>query len=228
MNILFIIKMKILVLVKWSYKFPQSCWILSLEWLASFEHTVQSLWNTCLYECTMHLDLLVIHYNIKHAKFIIIDQVQKRWILLVVIHKQTTWLLPRSHSSHSLVTREASKVVFCKCYVLLRDWQWPTTILACFLCYEYGIYVYPAWTMLRIHPPMKIKNYISACVVTNHIFITCCWSIVLYLNMMTMRIKRYKFWLRRSSCHPNQFSICLISMMQYEHMPFMTIHCKME
>ena len=45
-NIVFIIKVKILVLIKCSYKFSQSCWLLSLEWLSYFEHIFQSHSNT--------------------------------------------------------------------------------------------------------------------------------------------------------------------------------------
>ena len=59
MSILFIIKVNFLFLIKRSYRFPQSCWILNLEWLTNFEHVVQSLgviahdkyprlWLTCL------------------------------------------------------------------------------------------------------------------------------------------------------------------------------------
>ena len=46
MNILFIMKAKILVLIKWSLKSPplnQLCWPLSLEWLSHFQHTLQFL-----------------------------------------------------------------------------------------------------------------------------------------------------------------------------------------
>ena len=35
MNI-FIIKVKILELIKWSYRWPQLCWLFSLEWLLKF------------------------------------------------------------------------------------------------------------------------------------------------------------------------------------------------
>ena len=38
MNNLFIIEMKILVLIKWSYRSLQPCSLMSLEWLAYFEH----------------------------------------------------------------------------------------------------------------------------------------------------------------------------------------------
>ena len=34
MYILFIIKMDILMLIKYSHRSPQICWILSLEWLS--------------------------------------------------------------------------------------------------------------------------------------------------------------------------------------------------
>ena len=43
MDILLIIKVKILMLVKWSYMFPYSYWLLSVEWLAYFEHIVKLL-----------------------------------------------------------------------------------------------------------------------------------------------------------------------------------------
>ena len=35
--------MKFLFLIKWSYRFLQLCWLLSLEWLTKLEHAVQSL-----------------------------------------------------------------------------------------------------------------------------------------------------------------------------------------
>ena len=41
MNILFIKKVKILVLINWSYVSTQSCWLLYQGWLACFEHIVQ-------------------------------------------------------------------------------------------------------------------------------------------------------------------------------------------
>ena len=41
LNILFVIKVKSLVLIKWSYMAPQWCWLLSLEWSSYFEHAVQ-------------------------------------------------------------------------------------------------------------------------------------------------------------------------------------------
>ena len=43
MNILFIIKVNIFMLMKWSYRSSQICWVLNLEWLSYFEHVVQSL-----------------------------------------------------------------------------------------------------------------------------------------------------------------------------------------
>ena len=41
MNILFIKKVKILVLINWSYVSTQSCWLLYQGWLACFEYIVQ-------------------------------------------------------------------------------------------------------------------------------------------------------------------------------------------
>jgi hypothetical protein len=37
MNILFIIKVRIHVFIKWSYRFSQISWLLNLEWLAYFK-----------------------------------------------------------------------------------------------------------------------------------------------------------------------------------------------
>jgi hypothetical protein len=37
----------------------------------------------------MHIDLQVAYYNIEYAT-IIVDTIQKCWILLVVVHNQTT------------------------------------------------------------------------------------------------------------------------------------------
>ena len=47
-NILFIIKVKILMFIEWPYRSPRLCWVLSLEWLLYFEHVIQSIGNTCL------------------------------------------------------------------------------------------------------------------------------------------------------------------------------------
>ena len=49
MSILFIIKLKILMLDKWMYRSPQLCWLLSLEWLLYFEHAIQAFLSTCLF-----------------------------------------------------------------------------------------------------------------------------------------------------------------------------------
>ena len=49
MNILFSTRLKVLELIKWSYRFPPIMLLLSLEWLTNCEHGVQSLLNTwCL------------------------------------------------------------------------------------------------------------------------------------------------------------------------------------
>ena len=52
MNILFIIKVNICVLVKgllyMSLHPPLVCWLMSLELTSCFEHTIQSLWNACV------------------------------------------------------------------------------------------------------------------------------------------------------------------------------------
>ena len=45
-NVLFIVKMKILVLIRWSYRFFKSCWLLNVERLSCFAYIVQSLLNT--------------------------------------------------------------------------------------------------------------------------------------------------------------------------------------
>ena len=49
MNILFIIKVKILVLIKWSYRSPQSRWLLSLEQLAYILSTKCNLFWTYVF-----------------------------------------------------------------------------------------------------------------------------------------------------------------------------------
>ena len=43
MDILLIIKVKTLVLIKWSYRSSELCCLWSLEWLTYFEHVVQSV-----------------------------------------------------------------------------------------------------------------------------------------------------------------------------------------
>ena len=49
-NILSIIKVKTLVLIKCSYTPPpQLCPLLNLEWLSYYEHTIQSILNTCFF-----------------------------------------------------------------------------------------------------------------------------------------------------------------------------------
>ena len=45
MNVVVIIKVKILTINSWSYKSIQFCWILNLEWLPYFEHIIQSLFE---------------------------------------------------------------------------------------------------------------------------------------------------------------------------------------
>ena len=70
MNILLSIKVKILVLAKWSYRssLPQSCWLLNMEWLAYFEHVVQFLLiNTCFFGCTF-LDPHLHHTPLTHRR----------------------------------------------------------------------------------------------------------------------------------------------------------------
>jgi hypothetical protein len=47
-NISFILKVKILVLIKRSYRSPQLHWLMNVVWLSYFKHVVQSLLNTFL------------------------------------------------------------------------------------------------------------------------------------------------------------------------------------
>ena len=49
MNILYIVKEKIIVLIKWWYRSPQICWLLNLKYLSYSEHAIQPLLNTCLF-----------------------------------------------------------------------------------------------------------------------------------------------------------------------------------
>ena len=48
LEILFIIKVKILEFIKWPSRFLQLRWLLSLEWLSCFENTIESLLSTCI------------------------------------------------------------------------------------------------------------------------------------------------------------------------------------
>ena len=68
---------------------------------------------------------------------------------------------------------------------------------------KYEICIYPRWTVLTIHPPLKIRVCIPARVMSNHIFIPCSWSIVIHLNLSKMRSRSYKIWFGQSSCHPH-------------------------
>ena len=90
MNILFIINVKILVLNKWSYRSPQLCKLLSLEWLSYFEHVnpISSIYISFLvsvlgatpnhiplkYRC-----LIKISYRIRH----VYHRPWKNWSTLV-------------------------------------------------------------------------------------------------------------------------------------------------
>ena len=56
MNILFIVKVKILELIQWSYNPLQLCRLLNFEWLTKLEHIVQSLLKHMLFWC-LFLDL---------------------------------------------------------------------------------------------------------------------------------------------------------------------------
>ena len=49
-NTLFIVKVKILVLIKRSYTFLQFCWLSNLEWLSCVEHTIQYLLDMHLFD----------------------------------------------------------------------------------------------------------------------------------------------------------------------------------
>lgn len=55
MYILCIAKVKILRVIQWSYRLPQLCSLLRLEWLISFEHVIQSLFNTSFWCPFLHL-----------------------------------------------------------------------------------------------------------------------------------------------------------------------------
>ena len=64
MNILFIVKLKILWVINWSYRSPpQLCWLLSLEGSTHFEHIVQSLLNTSLFWCPFLDSLPTINHS---------------------------------------------------------------------------------------------------------------------------------------------------------------------
>lgn len=64
MNVTFIIKVKILMFVKWSYRSPQSSGLLSLEWLAYFQHIFQSVLDTSFW-----LPFLDPHLTTYHSKY---------------------------------------------------------------------------------------------------------------------------------------------------------------
>lgn len=49
MKFLFIIKVIVFELIKWSYGFSQLCSLLNLEWSTDFEHVVQSLLSVYLF-----------------------------------------------------------------------------------------------------------------------------------------------------------------------------------
>ena len=58
--------MKILMLIKWSYRYLELHWQLSLEWLSYFEHTIQSLLNTCVFNIHFwsHTKPYICHSNV--------------------------------------------------------------------------------------------------------------------------------------------------------------------
>ena len=62
MNVFFIVRVKILVLVKWSYRSLRLRCLLKLERLSYFEHIVQSLSNICLPLC-LYLEAHLITYH---------------------------------------------------------------------------------------------------------------------------------------------------------------------
>jgi hypothetical protein len=66
--------------------------------------------------------------------------------------------------------------------------------------------------------------YIPTYIKMDHIFIMCYWLVVL-LNLVEMKTRNCKIWLRQGSSHSNKFSICLISRLQYERITFMTLRC---
>jgi hypothetical protein len=49
MDVLFNFKVEIIVLTKWSFRCLQLCWLLSLEWLSSIEHALQSFLLTHIF-----------------------------------------------------------------------------------------------------------------------------------------------------------------------------------
>ena len=62
----YIVEVKILVLIKWSHKSFQLRSPLSSEWVACFEHIVQSLWNTreSLWSPFLNPHLITYHSNL--------------------------------------------------------------------------------------------------------------------------------------------------------------------
>ena len=71
MNILFIIKVMILVDMKWSYRFPQLCELLNLEWLTYFEHVVQSFQKHVYFErstCIVLRSTLISYYQTENGQ----------------------------------------------------------------------------------------------------------------------------------------------------------------
>ena len=86
--------------------------------------------------------------------------------------------------------------------------------------------MYLAWTMLKIHPPTYDLNP-NLCNDRSHIrYVLLVDSTPPHLSVM--RNRSYKSFLKQSSCHPNKFSICLVSKTQYEHITFMIIYCNMD
>ena len=52
---LFMIKVKIFVFIKWSYRPLQSYWLLNLEWWTCFELLIQSLSSTCFLSASSYI-----------------------------------------------------------------------------------------------------------------------------------------------------------------------------
>ena len=92
MDILLIIKVMILVLIKWSCYSSNLCSLLSLKWLSYFEHIIQSLSNTCFFLAPV-LGATPNHIPLKNSCPMNTPTLHGGWIGLVVeTHKVTHYL----------------------------------------------------------------------------------------------------------------------------------------
>lgn len=120
----------------------------------------------------------------------------------MIVYSPKTSFLPSSHWPNSLA--RWARLSFANVMYFWKTVNDPLWILRGFHVSMLWIWNMCLSGLIHAQNPPSNENYdlYPNMWMTNHIFIPCCWLIVLHLYLSWMRTRNYKILWRQSSCHP--------------------------